>query len=48
MIKGVREPALAAKLLSAERFDEGIAALEQTATAEGVFCYTFFIGVARA
>jgi SAM-dependent methyltransferase len=48
MIRGVREPALAAKLLSAERFDAGIAALERTATAEGVFCYTFFKAVARA
>ena len=47
MIRGVREPAVAARLLSAERFDEGIAALERTATAEGVFCYTFFKGLAR-
>jgi hypothetical protein len=48
MIRGVREPALAAKLLSAERFDEGIAALERTATAQGVFCCTFFKAAVRA
>jgi hypothetical protein len=47
MIRGVREPALAARLLTAARFDAGIAALERTASADGVFCYTFFKAVAR-
>jgi SAM-dependent methyltransferase len=40
MIAGVREAAVAAELISAERFDAGIAALERTAA--GTFCYTFF------
>jgi SAM-dependent methyltransferase len=47
MIRGVRDQAIANALLTAEQFDEGIAALERTATPEGVFCYTFFKGVSR-
>jgi SAM-dependent methyltransferase len=46
MIEGTREAAIAAGLIEAERFDEGIAALYRTAEADGVFCYTFFKGVA--
>jgi hypothetical protein len=42
----VREPAIAAGLLSAERFDAGIEALKRTATPDGAFNYTFFKGVA--
>jgi hypothetical protein len=42
MIRGVREPALAAGLMGAEAFDEGVRALERTAEPDGVFCYTFF------
>ena len=41
MIEGVREQALAAGLIAAERFDAGIEALYAT----DVFCYTFFKGV---
>jgi SAM-dependent methyltransferase len=46
MVAGVREPAIAAGLLSAERFDAGIEALERTAAPDGTFSYTFFKGVA--
>jgi trans-aconitate methyltransferase len=46
MIEGVREDALAAELLSAERFDEGIRDLYRTAEDDGTFCYTFFKAVA--
>ncbi len=42
MIEGVREAALRAGLIAAQRFDEGIRALHRTAEADGVFCYTFF------
>lgn len=42
MIRGVREPALDAGLIDAITFDAGIRALESTAAADGVFCYTFF------
>lgn len=42
MIEGVREDALKAGLISAERFDEGIRALYRAADTDGVFCYTFF------
>ncbi|CAN5207777.1 class I SAM-dependent methyltransferase [soil metagenome] len=42
MIEGVRAPALAAKLMSAAEFDQGIADLYRTAEPGGVFCYTFF------
>jgi SAM-dependent methyltransferase len=44
MIEGVRENAIGAGMISAERFDEGIRALYRTAEADGVFCYTFFKG----
>jgi len=44
MIAGVRDEALEAGLLSAERFDQGIRDLERTAEGGGVFCYTFFKG----
>jgi SAM-dependent methyltransferase len=42
MIRGVRGPALAAGLTPPEDFDAGVRALERTAEADGVFCYTFF------
>lgn len=45
MIEGVREPALAAGLITPERFDAGIRDLHRTTEAGGVFCYTFFKGV---
>jgi SAM-dependent methyltransferase len=47
MIEGVREPAIAAGLISADRFDRGIRDLYRTAELDGVFCYTFFKGVGR-
>jgi SAM-dependent methyltransferase len=47
MIEGVREPAIAAGLITAEGFDEGVRALYRTAEPDGVFCYTFFKGVGR-
>jgi ubiquinone/menaquinone biosynthesis C-methylase UbiE len=42
MIEGIREPTLAAGLITADRFDEGIRDLLRTAEPDGVFCYTFF------
>jgi SAM-dependent methyltransferase len=45
MIEGVREPAIAAGLIDAARFDEGIRDLYRTAEGGGTFCYTFFKGV---
>ena len=45
MIEGIREPALAAGLITAERFDEGVRHLQRTTMADGVFCYTFFKGI---
>jgi SAM-dependent methyltransferase len=47
MIEGVRAPALAAGLATAEGFDAGLRELQRTAEGDGVFCYTFFKGVAR-
>lgn len=46
MIAGVRQPALTAGLLDANTFDDGIQALYRTAEEDGVFCYTFFKGLA--
>ena len=45
MVEGVREPAIAAGLIDAERFDAGVRDLYRTAEADGVFCYTFFKAV---
>ena len=45
MIEGVREPAIAAGMMSAAAFDEGIRALYRSAEDDGVFCYTFFKAV---
>ena len=47
MIEGVREPAIAAGLITAKRFDAGVRDLYRTAEPDGVFCYAFFKGVAR-
>jgi hypothetical protein len=46
MIQGVREDAIAAGLIGPAAFDEGIRDLLRTADGDGVFCYTFFKGVA--
>jgi SAM-dependent methyltransferase len=45
MIEGVREPALAAGLIEADRFDQGIRDLHRTTEPDGTFSYTFFKGV---
>lgn len=47
MIEGVREPSVAAGLMSGADFDRGIADLYRTAAGDGVFCYTFFKGRGR-
>jgi SAM-dependent methyltransferase len=47
MVEGVREPALAAGLIEAERFDAGIRDLHRTTEPDGVFTYTFFKGAGR-
>jgi SAM-dependent methyltransferase len=46
MIQGVRAPSLAAGIIDESSFDAGIDALLRTAGDDGVFCYTFFKGVA--
>ncbi|NRF65575.1 methyltransferase domain-containing protein [Aquincola sp. S2] len=48
MIEGVRAQALAAGLITPERFDEGLRALERTAEADGTFFYVFFKATAVA
>jgi hypothetical protein len=35
-------------MITADQFDQGIAALYRTTAADGVFCYTFFKGVGQA
>ena len=49
MIEGVREPAIAARLIDPPSFDAGVRALHRTTEADGVFCYTFFkaVGTSR-
>ena len=46
MIEGVRDAALATGIIDEAAFDQGIRDLYRTAEADGVFCYTFFKGVA--
>jgi DNA-binding transcriptional MerR regulator len=46
MVEGIRQPALAAGLSTAGRFDAGVADLLRTAEPDGVFSYTFFKGTA--
>jgi len=46
MIQGVRDSSIAAGLIDAKTFDEGIKGLYRTAEEDGVFCYTFFKAVA--
>jgi SAM-dependent methyltransferase len=47
MIEGVREAAIDAGMIEPESFDAGIRDLYRTTEADGVFCYTFFKGVAK-
>ena len=47
MIRGVRQQALAAGLVTPKRFDAGIKSLLRTSRDDGVFCYTFFKGTAE-
>ncbi|HOW69854.1 MAG TPA: methyltransferase domain-containing protein [Phycisphaerae bacterium] len=42
MVEGVRERALAAGLMSAADWEQGIRDLYRTAESDGTFCYTFF------
>jgi SAM-dependent methyltransferase len=47
MVAGVRERAIDAGLIAAERFDAGIRDLYRTAEDDGTFSYTFYKAVAR-
>lgn len=47
MIEGVRDAAIRAGLIDLETFHAGVQALHRTTEADGVFCYTFFMGVGR-
>jgi ubiquinone/menaquinone biosynthesis C-methylase UbiE len=46
MVEGVRAQALEAGIIDEETFDSGIRDLYRAAQPDGVFCYTFFKGVA--
>ncbi len=46
MVEGVREQALEARLIDEEQWEQGIRDLNAAAGTDGVFCYTFFKGVA--
>jgi ubiquinone/menaquinone biosynthesis C-methylase UbiE len=50
MVEGIRESAIAARLIEPEIFDAGIEDLYRTTQKDGVFCYTFFkaVGEKRA
>ena len=47
MIEGVRQSAIAAGLIEPSSFDAGVNALHRTTEQDGVFGYTFFMGVGR-
>lgn len=46
MIEGVREQAVSQGLIDPDSFERGIRGLTRAAEEDGVFCYTFFKGVA--
>lgn len=46
MVEGVKEQALRAGLIDLPTWEQGIADLNATTAEDGVFCYTFFKGVA--
>lgn len=46
MIEGIKEQALSLKLIDENTWEKGITDLYKTATSSGIFCYTFFKGVA--
>lgn len=46
MVEGVKEEAIGLNLINPEDWDAGIRDLYQTAQPQGVFCYTFFKGIA--
>lgn len=46
MVEGVRDEAIAAGLIDAAGWDNGVRDLHRTTAADGVFCYTFFKAVA--
>lgn len=46
MVEAVRAQALDARIIDAAAFDAGIRDLYRTAEPDGVFCYTFFKGIA--
>lgn len=48
MVEGVREKALSLGLVDEGAWERGIAGLRRTTAADGVFCYTFFKGVAAS
>jgi len=47
MVEGVRDAAIASKLVEPDQFDAGVRDLYRTAQLDGTFCYTFFKGVAE-
>ena len=47
MVEGVREQAIAQKLIEQTVWDQGIHALQRATEPDGVFCYTFFRALAR-
>lgn len=47
MVEGVRDAAVAAQIITPDRFDAGIRALYRTAEADGIFCYTFFKAIGK-
>ena len=47
MVEGVRERALAERLIDETTWDKGISDLNRTAEHGGTFCYTFFKAVAK-
>jgi ubiquinone/menaquinone biosynthesis C-methylase UbiE len=46
MVEGVKEQAIALKMIDESTWEKGINDLYKTATSNGTFCYTFFKGIA--
>ena len=46
MVEGVREQVLVTKMMNQEHWEKGINDLYRTTQPDGMFCYTFFKGIA--
>jgi hypothetical protein len=47
MVAGVRDQAIATRMMSEKDWERGMEGLYRTTASDGAFCYTFFKGIAH-